>query len=182
MNYQLFLTVSQKLGHRLSALESTDWTELTKSEMREVLIPDYTSSDESVYECQSDSEQVELVCYKTKHLPWERTRLTKAKKDLDTVYEKSLPRRVRQSRVPRQAHDKASERPLPVNFIEWAARRTPAPVGRGESHIPSPVASSSGSLSSFSHSNEEDRVLDPSPVHFSTPRSTCKSRRSTRQH
>ena len=170
------LTDPQKLGHRLCALENTGWTELTKNEMRQVLTLEYTSSDESCYECESDSEEVELICYKTKHLPWERARLTKAKKDLDVTYEKRLTRRVCQSRVPRELHSKASDRPIPLNFIEWAARRT-ALVGRGGSHISSSSASSTGALSSFSHSYEEDRVLDP--LHFSIPLSSC--RRSTRQ-
>ena len=89
------LTDPQKLGHRLYALENTGWTELTKNEMRQVLTLEYTSSDESCYECESDSEEVELTCYKTEHLPWERARLTKAKKDLDMTYEKRLTRRVR---------------------------------------------------------------------------------------
>ena len=148
-------------------MENVDWTATTKEEVREVLTPEYTSSDESAYERESDSESPQLVCYKVKHLPWERTRLTKAKKALDSVYEKGLSRRVQQSLVQRELHEEVSSRDTPINFVEWAVRRT-IRVGRGVSRISHSSATSTGTFSS-SHSLTlgEDRVLDP--LHFSTP-------------
>ncbi|XP_015778802.1 PREDICTED: uncharacterized protein LOC107356693 [Acropora digitifera] len=76
-----------KRDHRLAALAKTDWTPTAKDEVREVLNLAYTSSDESSYEYDSDSERRFLACYKTNHLPWKRTRLTKVKKYLDAVHE-----------------------------------------------------------------------------------------------
>lgn len=154
----------------MTALECVDWTATTKEEVQEVLTPEYTSSDESSYESGSDSESRELVCYQVKHLSWERTRLTKAKKALDTVYEKSLSQRVRQSLVPRELHEEMSSRDVPVNFVEWAVRRI-TPVGRGVARISPSSASSTGVVSSSrSLTLGGDCILDP--LHFSTPRST----------
>ena len=39
----------QKLEHRLFGLERVSWQDNTKEEVRAVLIPEYTSSDESEY-------------------------------------------------------------------------------------------------------------------------------------
>ena len=125
----------QKRDHRLAALAKTDWTPTAKDEVREVFNLAYTSSDESSYEYESDSERRVLACYKTTDLPWERTRLTKVKKCLDAVYEKGLTRRVRQSLVPRELHEEHSEicqNILPEHFVQWAVRRQ-VPVGRGMS-------------------------------------------------
>ena len=120
-------------------------------------------------------ESHELVCYQVKHLAWERTRLTKAKKALDTVYEKSLSQRVRQSLVPRELHEEMSSRDVPVNFVEWAVRRT-TPVARGVARISPSSASPTGVVSSScSLTLGGDCVLDP--LHFSTPRSTLGGNR-----
>ena len=143
----------QKRDHRLCALAKIDWTPAVKDEVREVLNLAYTSSDESSYEYDSNSERMVLASYKTKHLPWERTRLTKVKKSLDTVYEKGLTRRVRQSRVPRELHEEHSDRDWPEHFVEWAVRRQ-VPTGRGSSQ-------------SSSTSTVNDHML---PLHSSTPR------------
>ena len=154
-----YLTFLQKQDHRLAALTKTDGTPTAKDEVREVLNLAYTSSDESSYEYDSDSERRVLACYKTKHLPWERTRLTKVKKCLDAVYEKGLTRRVWQSRVPRELHEEHSDRDLPEHFVEWAVRKQ-VPVGRGMSQ--------SSSTSAVSVSVREDNHMPP--LHSSTPR------------
>lgn len=148
-----------KRDHRLAALAKIDWTPTVKDEVREVLNLAYTSSDESSYEYDSDSERRVLACYKTKHLPWERTRLTKVKKCLDAVYEKGLTRRVRQSRVPRELHEEHSDRDSPEHFVEWAVRRQ-VPVGSG--------ISQSSSTRAVSVSVREDNHMPP--LHSSTPR------------
>jgi len=75
----LFLSILQKLGHRLSALNKTSWSDETKNDIKQVLTVDYTSSDESSLEPDSDSEVPQLQNYKVKHLKWERTRLTRVK-------------------------------------------------------------------------------------------------------
>ena len=64
----LFLSILQKLGHRLSALNNTNWSERTKDEIKQVLTVDYTSSDESSYEPDSDYEVPQLQNYRVKHL------------------------------------------------------------------------------------------------------------------
>ena len=63
-----FLSILQKLGHRLSALNKTNWIEQTKDEIKQVLTVDYTSSDESSYEPDSDYEVPQLQNYRVKHL------------------------------------------------------------------------------------------------------------------
>ena len=58
----LFLSILQKLGHRLSALNNTNWSEQTKDEIKQVLTVDYTSSDESsYYEPKLQSQAFEIV-------------------------------------------------------------------------------------------------------------------------
>ena len=76
IQYLLFLfhVASQKLEHRINALEKTTWCSETKEEVGQVLTMEYTSSDESSYECDSDREEAELAAYKVKHLSWERTK------------------------------------------------------------------------------------------------------------
>ena len=64
----LFLLILQKLGHRLSALNNTNWIEQTKDEIKQVLTVDYTSSDESSCEPDSDYEVPQLQNYRVKHL------------------------------------------------------------------------------------------------------------------
>ena len=64
----LFLSILQKLGHRLSALNKTNWIEQTKDEIKQVLTVVCTSSDESSYEPGSDYEVPQLQNYRVKHL------------------------------------------------------------------------------------------------------------------
>ena len=89
---------------------------------------------------------------------------------LDLTYERTLTRRIRLSRVPRELSEEMSDREIPSNVIEWAVRR-PVLVAGGVSRTPSTSASSTRARSSTSHSMtfDEDRVLDP--LHSSTPRS-----------
>lgn len=131
IQYLLFLfhVASQKLEHRINALEKTTWCSETKEEVRQVLTMEYTSSDESSYECDSDREEAELAAYKVKHLSWERSKLTDAKKILDEIYLRSLSARVRRSLVPRIPHSEDSERVVPQNLVGWAVRR-PASTAR----------------------------------------------------
>ena len=165
----LFLSILQKLGYRLSALNKTSWSDKTKNEIKQVLTVDYTSSDESSFEPDSDSEVPQLQNFKVKHLKWERTRLTSVKKTLDNIYLKSLPRRISQSRVPRVPHSQESDREMPLNVIDWAVRqpapaRRPVPMPRQSLVSSSPAGSEASSSLSITF---EDRVLDP--VLVSTP-------------
>ena len=167
-----FLSILQKLGHRISALNKTTWSEQTKDEVKQALTVEYTSSDESLYEPDSDSEVPQLQNYKVKHLTWECARLTSVKQILDDIYVKSLPRRIHQSLVPRVPHSQESDREIPLNVRDWAVRKS-APAGRPVPvpHRPPVSSSPAGSEASSSLSlTFEDRVLDP--VHVSTPRST----------
>ena len=119
---------------------------------------EYTSSDESTYEEDSDREEAQLTAYRVKHLPWERTKLTNAKTILDEIYRKSLSARVRRSLVPRISHSVDSKRDIPRNVVGWAVRR-PALTPRG-GLISSASASASNDSSSFSEG----------PISSSTPR------------
>ena len=150
-NFFVFVP-SQKLEHRIKALEKTTWGDQTKNEVRQVLTAEYTSSDESNYEDDSDCDGVQLTSYKVKHLPWERTKLANAKKILDEIYVKSLSARVRRSRVPRIEHPLASERDIPQNLVGWAVRR------------PAPSASDSSSFSGGPLSSSTPRVTRHRPA------------------
>ena len=63
IQYLLFLfhVPSQKLAHRINALEKTTWCSETKEEVRQVLTKEYTSSHESSYECDSDREEARCI-------------------------------------------------------------------------------------------------------------------------
>ena len=119
------LSILQKLGHRLSALNKTTWSEQTKDEIKQVMTVEYTSSDESSYEPDSDSEVPQLQNYKVKHLKLERARLTSVKQTLDNIYFKSLPRRIRQLLVPRVPHSQESDREMPLNGSLYLCRVSP---------------------------------------------------------
>ena len=55
-----FLSILQKLGHRLSALHKTTWSDQTKDNIKQVMTVEYTSSDEGSYEPDPDSELSQL--------------------------------------------------------------------------------------------------------------------------
>lgn len=90
----------------------------------------YTSVDESDF-FEDENEERYLTGYLVKKLPWERSRLTKAKRALDDVYIRSLNPRARVNLVSRQAHARPSARCRPIGGLEWAVRpeeavRTPS--------------------------------------------------------
>ena len=98
--------------------------------------------------------------------------MTNVKQTLDNIYLKSLPRRIRQSLVPRVPHSQESEREIPLNVIDWAVRqaapaRRPVPMPRQYLVSGSPAGSEASSSLSTTF---EDRVLDP--VLVSTPHCT----------
>ena len=135
-----------------------------------MLTMDYTSSDESSYEENSDREEDELTAYKVKHLPWERTRLTNAKIILDDIYEKSLSARVHCSLVPRIPHPEQSDRGIPENVVDWAVRTT-TPAARGG--LTSASSSSSSRSSTDAESSSSRSRTFGTPLCSSTP---CASR------
>ena len=149
------------------ALEKVDWLEATKEQVRAVLLPEYTSSDES--QLSEDSEEDEpVVCrYMTKRLPWERSRLTRAKSELDRVYLKTLRKRSRMARLPRVPHTEVSSRHIPSEPAAWAvdtgARRVPV-TPRSDSSLDE----SSSSLSSPEPQAISTPLARPRPV--PTPR------------
>ena len=96
------------------------WSDSVKSEAREVLVPEYTSSDES--EFSEDDGDVAVSRYRVKHLPWETTRLANLKKDLDRVHISGLSKRNKMARLPRVRQNViGSSRPVPDDPIVWAA-------------------------------------------------------------
>ena len=108
-------------------MENVNWTEETKREAREALVPEYTSSDESDYsedeDCgEGNGPQMVLARYRVKHLSWEKTRLMTIKPHLDKIYLSSLPPHVKKARVPRVNGEVHSKKPFPENFIGWACR------------------------------------------------------------
>ena len=80
----------------------------------------YTSSDESDFSEDENGERY-LTGYLLK-LPWERSRMTKAKKAFDDVYIRSLNPRARVNLVSRRAHARPSARCRPIGGLEWAVR------------------------------------------------------------
>ena len=125
----MLLFYLQKLENRLLALEKVNWSESTKEEVRAVMLPEYTSSDQSQLS-EDSSEDEPVVCrYLKKRLPWEQSRLTRAKSELDRVYLKSIKKRNRMARLPREPHTEVSSRPIPSEPQSWAVdtrtRRVP---------------------------------------------------------
>ena len=103
-------------------LDKVTWQDNTKEEVRAVLIPEYTSSDESVYSEDEDSGKEFVSRYLVKHLSWERNRLTSIKKTLDDAYMASLNKCVRNAVLPRSRHPQDSRRPAPESPQSWAVR------------------------------------------------------------
>ena len=80
--------------------------------VKEVLKNEYMSSEESDY---SDGEAGPVFKgYLVKKLPWERSRFTKIKKELDLTYLKHLPTRSRGAVMQRSNHSTPSLRPVPL--------------------------------------------------------------------
>lgn len=98
------------------------WSEDRKAAIKQAVgSTSYTSSDESDFSEDENGERV-LSGYLVKKLPWERTTLTKAKKDLDDAYKKSLNPRARVNLVTRRVHPRPSTRCPPTDVLEWAVR------------------------------------------------------------
>lgn len=105
--------------------------------------PAYTSSDESDF---SDDENGEsrLCRYLIKKLPWERSTLTKVKRELDEAYIRSLNPRARVNLVTRRVHPRPSTRSPPTEALEWAVRveePTTSPSARPSSSARTPTPS-----------------------------------------
>ena len=83
--------------------------------------PAYTSSDEADF---SDDENGEsrLCRYLVKMLPWERSTLTKVKREFDEAYIKSLNPRARVNFVTRRVHPRPSTRSPSFEALERAVR------------------------------------------------------------
>ncbi|CAB3994774.1 Hypothetical predicted protein, partial [Paramuricea clavata] len=75
----------EKLGRRLSSLNSKDWTPERKAKVAAVLTLDYISSEES------DADEEGKTVYTVKTLPWQSQNLKKKKKSLDKHHMESLP-------------------------------------------------------------------------------------------
>lgn len=107
---------------RLSTLKTMPWSEEKKAQV-ELAVGSlaYTSSDESDL---SDDENGtrRLSRYLIKRLPWERSTLTKAKRELDEAYIRSLNPRARVNLVTRGVHPRPSTRSPPIEALEWAVR------------------------------------------------------------
>lgn len=87
----------------------------------------YTSSDESDFS-EDENGQRKLSRYLVKRLPWERTSLTKVKRELDEAYSRNLDSRKIQL-VTRRRHPMPSTRRRPTEPLEWAVRtEIPAPA------------------------------------------------------
>ena len=160
------------------ALEKINWTEETKAKARSVLIPNYTSSDESEYSEEEDGEQTNtrqiLTKYLTKRLPWQRSTLTNIKEQLDKAYESTLSWHIRNARVPRGVHDRPSDRPIPEDPISWAVRQptaralmphnAAATISSYNDLVPStPSASFDSTRSSSCMSTPSPRTPTPAP-------------------
>ena len=104
------------------ALERIEWTETAKTEIMKVLTIEYTSSDESVMSEDEENGGAFVSRYEVKHLPWERSRLTNVKKQLNKTYRLSLTKRVRNATITRTEHATPSSRPPPEDPVQWAVR------------------------------------------------------------
>lgn len=99
-----------------------EWSERTKETIIKVLTPEYTSSDESDATEDEDGQQV-VRAYLVKTLPWERSALKRAKKQLDRAHLRKLTPRARGLLLERRAHPEPSTRPPPSQVFDWAVRQ-----------------------------------------------------------
>ena len=123
-------------------MKKVAWNEATKKEASMALTLECTSSDESEYEESSDTEEPELVRYKIKPLPWQRSRLSSMKTELDNIYFKSLSRRTKAMLVPRKRGRVFSTRDMPDEIISWAMRQPNNSISPNESLSAVPVHTS----------------------------------------
>ncbi|CAB4029584.1 Hypothetical predicted protein [Paramuricea clavata] len=105
----------EKLGRRLSSLNSKDWTPERKAKVAAVLTLDYISSEES------DADEEGKTVYTVKTLPWQSQNLKKKKKSLDKHHMESLPALVRR-RLYLRKEGGMSLRPKPTNCPDWACK------------------------------------------------------------
>ena len=94
----------------------------TKTEVGAILTPKYLSSDKSGYSEDNENGKDCVSRYLVKHLPWERSRLTREKQTLDNVYLGTLTKQVRNARLQRSPHPQNYTRPIPESPEAWAVR------------------------------------------------------------
>lgn len=120
------------------------WSEKKKCQVElAVGSPAYTSSDEANF---SDDENGESrpCSYLIKKLPWERSTLTKVKRELDEAYIRSLKPGARVNLVTRRVHPRPTTRFPPTEALEWAVRveePTTSPSTRPSSSSRTPTPS-----------------------------------------
>ncbi|CAB3991969.1 Hypothetical predicted protein [Paramuricea clavata] len=105
----------EKLGRRLSSLNSKDWTPERKAKVAAVLTLDYISSDES------DADEEGKTVYAVKTLPGQSQNLKNKKKSLDKHHMESLPALVRR-RLYLRKKGGVSLRPKPTDCPDWACK------------------------------------------------------------
>ncbi|XP_073253174.1 uncharacterized protein [Porites lutea] len=117
-----------KTQKRLVTLKTMPWSNEKKAQVEEAVGSlAYTSSDESDFS-EDESGQSKLSRYLVKRLPWERTSLTKAKRELNEAYSRSLESK-RVHLVTRRPHPMPSTRRRPTEPLEWPVRaENPAPT------------------------------------------------------
>lgn len=150
------------------------WQDNTKEEVRAVLIPEYTSSDESVYSEDEESGKEFVSRYLVKHLSWERNRLTRVKKTLDDAYMASLNKRIRNAILPRSPHPQDSTRPVPESPETWAVRTAahrlmPSPSGHCRTPDTTPDSETENSSLVMSTPGADQSSDSSTPLRTPTP-------------
>ena len=126
-------TVSmQKMSNRLTAINRINWEETAKKKARSVLEQkDYHSSEYTCSETDQTDEENEGTTSSVRPkkiaiypLPWERSLLTKVKKDLDDFYYKGLSNRAKSMLIDKCRVKEPSTRKPPNTGIDykWAVR------------------------------------------------------------
>ena len=92
--------------------------EESKKQVLEILDPIYMSSEES--EVEEDDGQ-EVVFFRVRALPWERTKLKNLKAKLDNAYPKALPPFSKGMRKERKSGDESLREP--PSGPSWAVRQ-----------------------------------------------------------
>ena len=106
------------MSNRIKALADVSWNEETKKKVRDAIENKaYHSSENSETEDESDSDNPpdnKKRVIAVRPLPWQRTRLTTVKTELDSVYLKGLSSRAK-GMVSTRKNRSLSSRPVPKN-------------------------------------------------------------------
>ena len=125
--FNILATHLQKMSNRLSAIDSTSWSEATKEKARAVLndkgyhSSEYSESDDPDDDADNTGPSRKKIVVQV--LPWQRSRLKSMKAQLDEQYLKGLSSRAKGMITERERSGKSTRQPpQSASKHDWAVR------------------------------------------------------------